>query len=153
MNKLGILRAIHPVEGGSTMKFHIGDRVEIEGHDEGLQGSYCSGTLIDILRGNGDYRIKYDNLHKNENSNSCYNLPDLVDIYENDGWWSGTISGKNGCKYYVYFLRHEVEKAYKLHDFRVHHDKVYTGRIKNTEKLNASSDAGASSSKPRPKHR
>ncbi|KAI5659664.1 hypothetical protein M9H77_28457 [Catharanthus roseus] len=101
------------------MKFRIGDRVEVEGHDKGLQGSYFSETF----------------LHKNENSSK--KLKEYVDP---SFVCPEPLLIQDKC----YNLHeHKIEKAYKLHDLRVHHEH---------EKFNASSRASASSSKPRPKH-
>ncbi|KAI5682712.1 hypothetical protein M9H77_03940 [Catharanthus roseus] len=128
------------------MKFCIGDRVEVEGYDESLQGSYFSSMLIGISRGKGNCRIKYDSLHEDENSSK--KLKEYVDPF--------FVCPKPPLIQDSFYNLHEleVEKAYKFHDLRVHHkweDKK--GRIKNFEKFNASSRASASSSKPCPKHR
>ncbi|KAI5649324.1 hypothetical protein M9H77_35329 [Catharanthus roseus] len=118
------------------MKFHIGDRVEVEGYDKGLQESYFSGMVIHISRENGDYRIKYDNLHKNENSSK--KLKEYVDPF-----------------FVLPKLPLIQDPCYSLHkqNGRWVPCKVHKERIKNTKKFNASSSAGASSSKPRPNHR
>ncbi|KAI5674120.1 hypothetical protein M9H77_14484 [Catharanthus roseus] len=169
----------------SKMKFSIGDRVEVQGYEDGLQRSYFSGTIIESRHGNDDYLVEYDNLLENENSSKklkervnpffvrpepplmqddFYKVHEWVDAYENDGWWFGTISRIKGSDYYVYFLMHEVEKAYKLRDLRVHHEwkddigcwvpcKVYNEKKKTAEKCKVSSSPGASSSKARPKNR
>lgn len=36
----------------SRIKFRVGDRVEVEGHEEGFQGSYFSDMVIQISKGN-----------------------------------------------------------------------------------------------------
>ncbi|KAM3232332.1 hypothetical protein BC332_16806 [Capsicum chinense] len=36
-------------------------------------------------------------------SENNFRLYDMVDVYANDGWWFGFISGKAGQEYYVYF--------------------------------------------------
>ncbi|KAI5672563.1 hypothetical protein M9H77_12927 [Catharanthus roseus] len=117
------------------MKFCIGDRVEVEGHDQSLQGSYFASTLIDISRENSDYQIKYDNLHKNKNSSK--KLKEYVDRFFVR---PEPPLIQDPC----YNLHeHEVEKAYKLHDLRVHYEwEEEMGQC-----------TGASSCKPRPKHR
>ncbi|KAI5674748.1 hypothetical protein M9H77_15112 [Catharanthus roseus] len=170
---------------GSKLKFCVGDRVEMQGYEDGYQGSYFSGTIIETSDTNDECVIKYDNLLEDEDSNKklrervetffvrpeppfiqddFYNVHEWVDAYENDAWWFGTITRKKGSDYYVYFLRHEVEKAYKLRDLRVHHEwdydiggwvtcKVYNEKKKAAEKCKVSSSPGASSSKARPKNR
>ncbi|TMW82619.1 hypothetical protein EJD97_005518 [Solanum chilense] len=51
---------------------------------------------------------------------SGFRLYDMVDVFANDGWWFGFISGKIGEEYYVYFPTTADNIAY--HVLRFHQE-------------------------------
>ncbi|XP_055826401.1 protein AGENET DOMAIN (AGD)-CONTAINING P1-like [Solanum dulcamara] len=54
-----------------------------------------------------------------ENDFYLYNM---VDLFANDGWWLGLISGKIGQKYYVYFPTIEDNIEYPSDVLRFHQE-------------------------------
>ncbi|KAF3680043.1 putative coiled-coil domain-containing protein 12-like [Capsicum annuum] len=91
-----------------------------------LIGSYCTVTIVSSV-GNYQYRDKYKTLLPDDEfaaledvvigaevrpvspdqheimSEINFRLYDMVDVFANDRWWFGFISGKVGQEYYVYF--------------------------------------------------
>ncbi|KAE8654325.1 putative Plant Tudor-like protein [Hibiscus syriacus] len=49
-----------------------------------------------------------------------FNHLERVDAFDNDGWWVGTFSGKQGLKYWVYFETTGDELAYGASRLRNH---------------------------------
>nr|GEW34717.1 hypothetical protein [Tanacetum cinerariifolium] len=125
------------------MPFQRGDRVEILSNEEGFEGSYYPANIITWLV-KEDYIIQYKTLVDESGFKPVrevvpadqirplppkvlvkgFSLGDEVDAYDNDGWWSGKISGKTGSEYLVYFEGSEEENAYPLTLLRVHQEWV-----------------------------
>ncbi|KAG5602531.1 hypothetical protein H5410_033901 [Solanum commersonii] len=60
--------------------------------------------------------------HQDETmSENGFRLYDMVDVFANDGWWFGFISGKIGEEYYVYFPTTADNIAYTRHVLRFSH--------------------------------
>ena len=55
-------------------------------------------------------------------SESGFRLYDMVDVFANDGWWFGFISGKIGEEYYVYFPTTADNIAYPRDVLRFHQE-------------------------------
>ncbi|KVI08697.1 DUF724 domain-containing protein 3-like [Cynara cardunculus var. scolymus] len=127
----------------TTMAFERGDRVEILSEEEGFVGSYFTANIITWLM-DEEYIVQYRTLLKDDGSGPLrevvsadqiqplppeipatgFSLADVVDAYDKDGWWVGTISGKKGSNYFVYFESTEEENAYPLRLLRIHQDWV-----------------------------
>uniref|UniRef100_M1CKQ9 RNA binding protein n=1 Tax=Solanum tuberosum TaxID=4113 RepID=M1CKQ9_SOLTU len=61
--------------------------------------------------------------HQDETmSENGFRLYDMVDVFANDGWWFGFISGKIGEEYYVYFPTTADNIAYPRHVLRFHQE-------------------------------
>ena len=112
-----------------------GDEVEVCSKQVGFVGSYYAATVINNY-GNQSYAVRYKNLVSEDDesqplieivsadevrpmphtvSASGFSLYDGVDAYDNDGWWVGTISGKQDSDhYYVFFDTYGVEILYPL---------------------------------------
>ncbi|KAK7857476.1 duf724 domain-containing protein 3 [Quercus suber] len=87
-----------------------------EGNQVGFVGSYYVATVI-TNKGNHSYVVHYRNLPLTEIvaadelrpmppkvSATRFSLYDAIDAYDNDGWWVGTISEKQGSNYYYVFF-------------------------------------------------
>ncbi|KAK7255955.1 hypothetical protein RIF29_29401 [Crotalaria pallida] len=54
-----------------------------------------------------------------------FSLHQKVDAFDNDGWWVGEITGRNGNGYHVYFASsNNEENVYPRDKIRVHHEWV-----------------------------
>ncbi|KAL4397190.1 protein AGENET DOMAIN (AGD)-CONTAINING P1-like [Arachis hypogaea] len=54
-----------------------------------------------------------------------FSLDQAVDAFDNNGWWSGEITGRLGPHhYYVYFRTSNEEIAYPSNKIKVHHEWV-----------------------------
>lgn len=127
------------------MEFRRGDKIEVCSKEEGFVGSYYEATVVSQLR-KDLYVVQYKNLLEDNNESeplvetvragevrpvppqilaSEFGLRDVVDAFDNDGWWVGTISGKNGSDdYFVFFETTGDEIAYPVSRLRVHLDWV-----------------------------
>ncbi|KAL3366851.1 hypothetical protein AABB24_011520 [Solanum stoloniferum] len=109
-----------------TKEYEKGDEVEVASQELGFIGSYYAETII-CSTGDDYYRIKYKTLLTDDESEPLedvfsaakfrpvppnldetmsengFRLYDMVDVFDNDGWWFGFISAKVGDEYYVYF--------------------------------------------------
>ncbi|KAL2483431.1 Plant Tudor-like protein [Forsythia ovata] len=131
------------MSAGETMKFKRGDRVEIASNEEGFVGSYYEATVVtELVR--KEYIVQYLTLLKDDMSGPLrevvtaaevrppppeipatgFNLYDLVDAFDNDGWWVGKITGRIGSKFCVYFDSTKDEIAYEFERLRVHQDWI-----------------------------
>ncbi|KAI3457138.1 hypothetical protein Pfo_013801 [Paulownia fortunei] len=125
------------------MRFHRGDLVEVASAEEGFVGSYYEATVVtDLVR--GEYIVQYRTLIKDDLSGplrevvssvevrprppevmaAVFRMYDVVDAFDNDGWWVGKITGRVGDKYYVFFETTGDEIAYAKDRIRVHQDWV-----------------------------
>ncbi|KAI3722949.1 hypothetical protein L2E82_34179 [Cichorium intybus] len=127
----------------TTMAFQRGDRVEISSKEKGFEGSYYTANVIARLF-KEEYIIQYRTLMKEDgfgplrevvSADQIQPLPpevpatrfsagDVVDAYEKDGWWVGTISGKMGSNYFVYFENTNEEIVLPLGLLRIHQNWV-----------------------------
>nr|XP_016496993.1 PREDICTED: uncharacterized protein LOC107815863 [Nicotiana tabacum] len=125
--------------------FQKGDEVEIASHEYGFIGSYYTATIVSFV-GDYHYKVKYKTLLTDDNSapleeivtvgevrptppEKQENLPennfclyDMVDAFDNDGWWFGFITGKIGGNYYVYFPTTADKVAYPPEVLRFHQE-------------------------------
>ncbi|XP_038711192.1 protein AGENET DOMAIN (AGD)-CONTAINING P1 [Tripterygium wilfordii] len=123
------------------MAFYRGDKVEVCSKEEGFVGSFYEAKILrkeDI----NSYSVQYRNLVTEEDSSiqliekvsagevrpkpprapmpTKLCLHDVVDAFDNDGWWVGRITGKKGTDYYVFFDSTGDEIAYPIHRLRFH---------------------------------
>ncbi|KAL2483426.1 Plant Tudor-like protein [Forsythia ovata] len=140
----------------TTMKFKRRDRVEIASNEEGFVGSYYEAMVVtELLR--EEYIVQYITLLKDNMSEPLrevvfaaevrpnppdisvtgFKLYDLVDAFDNDGWWVRKITGKVGNKYFVYFeCSSKDEFAYDFERLRVHQDWVNGNWVLHENPLN-----------------
>ncbi|XP_030478650.1 protein AGENET DOMAIN (AGD)-CONTAINING P1 [Cannabis sativa] len=125
-----------------------GDLVEVCSKESGFVGSYYEASIVSQLR-KDLFVVMYKNLVEGvvntqplvetvrldelrpvpppapENDEKEYGYLDLVDAWDNDGWWVGRISGrKENGDYFVYFEICGDEIAYPVSRLRVHLDWV-----------------------------
>ncbi|XVE76355.1 hypothetical protein DITRI_Ditri12bG0165500 [Diplodiscus trichospermus] len=122
--------------------FLKGDEVEVCSKEEGFLGSYFEATVISQLNNNTLYKVRYKNLVEEEDqtmplvqivsADEVRPLPPRIVREEanrvfsylyaldNDGWWVGNITGKQGSKYWVYFDTSGDEIAYPVSQLRNH---------------------------------
>ncbi|KAI3802700.1 hypothetical protein L1987_30841 [Smallanthus sonchifolius] len=123
------------------MAFQRGDQVEVLNKEEGFEGSYFPAYIIPRIS-NKEYIVQYKTLVQGDGSGPLrevfstdkirpkpwdivatdFCLSEVVDAYDNDGWWVGKIIRKMGSKYLVYFKSSSEKKAYPLHWLRVHQE-------------------------------
>ncbi|XP_061371243.1 protein AGENET DOMAIN (AGD)-CONTAINING P1-like [Gastrolobium bilobum] len=125
--------------------FCRGKKVEVCSKEDGFVGSYYEATLVSHLP-NGLCVVRYTNLLEDDESQpltetlyqkelrplpprvqgSAFSLYQKVDVFDNDGWWVGEITGRriSDSHYYVYFTTTNEEIAYPYSQIRVHHDWV-----------------------------
>ncbi|KAL2483424.1 Plant Tudor-like protein [Forsythia ovata] len=131
------------MSGGKKLKFQRGDQVEIASKEEGFVGSYYEARVVTELA-RKEYIVQYLTLVKDDMSEPLrevvtadevrppppempvtgFRLYDLVDAFDNDGWWVGKITGRIGNKYFVYFDSSKDELAYDFELLRMHQDLV-----------------------------
>ncbi|WMV35534.1 hypothetical protein MTR67_028919 [Solanum verrucosum] len=124
-----------------TKLFQKDDEVEVASHEIGFIGSYYEATIVSIEAAY-HYKIKYKTLLTDDKSapleelvtigevrpvppyqletmsGNTFRLYDKVDVFSNDGWWFGFISGIIGEEYYVYFPTTGDNIAYPSHALR-----------------------------------
>ncbi|CAN4099224.1 unnamed protein product [Withania somnifera] len=128
-----------------TKEFQKGDEVEVASQEYGFIGSYYTASVISSI-GAYHYRVKYKTLLSDDKSapleeivtvsevrpvppdqhetmlENNFRLYDMVDVFANDGWWFGFISGKVGQDYYVYFPTTGDNIAYPCDVLRFHQE-------------------------------
>ncbi|PHT46341.1 hypothetical protein CQW23_15499 [Capsicum baccatum] len=128
-----------------TREFQKGDQVEVASQEYGFIGSYYRATIVSSV-GPYHYKVKYNTLLTDDNSAPLEEIVtaaevrpvppdqhetlsengfcryDMVDVFANDGWWFGFISGKVGQEYYVYFPTTGDNIAYPSHVLRYHQE-------------------------------
>lgn len=134
------------------MAFGRDEEVEVCSKEEGFWGSYYAAKVVSYLQGNDLYVVEYKDLvDENDQSRlliesvpanevrpvppkivaSGFRYLDMVDAFDNDGWWVGKISaikyGGSGSEddenyYYVFFETTGDEIAYPLSRLRGHLD-------------------------------
>ncbi|KAK5770170.1 hypothetical protein PVK06_046320 [Gossypium arboreum] len=110
--------------------FFQGDKVEVCSKEEGFLGSYYQAKILSPLNDNTLYRVQYKNLVEEEDqtrplveivsADEVFHYLDSVDAFDNDGWWVGKITGRQGSKYWVYFETTRDEIAYPVSRLRHH---------------------------------
>ncbi|KAL4654430.1 hypothetical protein ACB092_01G377600 [Castanea dentata] len=125
------------------MAFLRGDEVEGCSKQVGFVGSYYAATVINNY-GNKSYAVQYKNLVTEDKSHPLIEivsadevrpLPpkvsatwfasfDVVDAFDNDGWWVGKVSGRQGFDYFVFFDTYGVEIPYPTSRLRPHFEWV-----------------------------
>ncbi|OVA13635.1 Agenet-like domain [Macleaya cordata] len=126
-------------------KFLPGDSVEVSSKEEGFLGSYYEATIIKpVVVGNKNkYLVEYKTLLTDDEKMflrdivdateirpsppiipvSEFHLFDQVDVFANDGWWVGRITGKKLSNYQVYFDRSTGETiGYRFSQLRIHQE-------------------------------
>lgn len=120
------------------MAFEKGDSVEIHSKVEGFEGSYFAATILMPLP-EKKYLVQYKTLVTDDwkdmlqevvdvreirptppEVSSGFLVGDVVDVYDNEGWWIGKITGRSHSHYYVYFDYTDEEIGYRFSDVRVH---------------------------------
>ncbi|OVA08047.1 Agenet-like domain [Macleaya cordata] len=123
-------------------KFRPGDLVEISSKEDGFVGSYYEAIIIEPV-GNNKYLVEYRTLVTDDHKMflreivdaaeirpsppkfrvSDFRAYDQVDVYANDGWWTGRIVGRNLSNYDVYFYKSSWETiGYKFSELSVHQE-------------------------------
>ncbi|KAL5697391.1 hypothetical protein ACHQM5_003937 [Ranunculus cassubicifolius] len=125
------------------MRFKKGDSVEISIKEAGFLGSYFVAKVLSRIQ-DGVYLIEYKTLLNDAETHllrdivdgvnvrplppeipvSEFSLYDKVDVYDNDGWWEGIVTGRKGLMYHVYFESTREEIAYPMFRLRIHQDWV-----------------------------
>ncbi|GMN35958.1 hypothetical protein TIFTF001_042327 [Ficus carica] len=127
------------------MEFVRGDKIEVCIKEEGFLGSYYEATVVSQLP-KGLYVVQYKELFEESNESEPlvetvrdrevrpvppqipaaeFRFLDVVDAFDNDGWWVGKISGKKSSDhYYVFFEITSDEIAYPVSRLRAHLDWV-----------------------------
>ena len=131
------------------MEFQRGDKVEVCSQQQGFVGSYYAATVINQLD-NNSYEVRYKRLVEEDGTTPLKEVvqgdeirlrPPIklskmavdslamyeeVDAFDNDGWWVGNITGKQGLSYYyVYFdFPYCVEEIYHVSNLRIHQEWV-----------------------------
>ncbi|KAH6780663.1 hypothetical protein C2S52_011900 [Perilla frutescens var. hirtella] len=130
-----------PLQRLQPRRFRRGDLVEVASVQEGFVGSYYEGTVVADLVKDG-YVVQYRTLLKEDLSGPLrevattaevrprpppvmaedFRLHDLVDAFDNDGWWWGRITGRNRDGYAVFFETTGDEIVYPKNRLRIHHE-------------------------------
>ncbi|KAK4255597.1 hypothetical protein QN277_008577 [Acacia crassicarpa] len=119
--------------------------VEVSVKEDGFHGSYFEAKVVSQLD-NGFYVVKYETLLDDYNESQFltetvypkelrplppvisvrrFSVNQKVDAFDNDGWWLGVITGKDGPgRYLVYFASTDQEIAYPVSQIRVHQDWI-----------------------------
>ncbi|KAL4555050.1 hypothetical protein LXL04_037661 [Taraxacum kok-saghyz] len=129
------------------MSFEIGETVEVIDNEDGMEGSYFRGQVID--RSPGRRTIRYHTLLADDGSPleevisvrslrpppptvlARFHLGDMVDVWHNDVWWVGRYVRREGPKYTVFF----ENKAPKINMFPIQeHNFVFIKSGRNWRK-------------------
>ncbi|KAF6169992.1 hypothetical protein GIB67_034384 [Kingdonia uniflora] len=93
--------------------FRAGDQVEVQIEEDGFRGSYYEATVVAPMENRG-YYIEYKTLLTDDQKRllredvdetdirpvppeikvSCFAPLDIVDAFDNDGWWVGKITAR-----------------------------------------------------------
>nr|GMC52991.1 DUF724 domain-containing protein 3 [Ipomoea batatas] len=138
-----------------TVGFRIGDAVEVASNDEGFEGSYYEATVVGQLTTGNVYIVQYKNLMTDDFSapltenvplaqilpqppqvqSTFFNMYQVVDAFDNDGWWVGQITGEYRNRYYVYFENFGEEILYHRDNIRIHQDWVQQSWVPNETRI------------------
>ncbi|PIA42222.1 hypothetical protein AQUCO_02100238v1 [Aquilegia coerulea] len=123
-------------------KFKRGDSVEISIKEDGFYGSYYVANVLSHLNDH-EYIIEYKTLLNDDATKLLKDIVDVenvrplppqisvssgfllheeVDVYDNEGWWVGNVTGRNGLMYNVYFASTNEEIAYPSYRLRLHQE-------------------------------
>lgn len=118
--------------------------MEIISNEDGFQGSFYEAIVISKVSDN-DYIVQYNTLMKEDFSGPLrafisgddirpvpeettpengFQIKQIVDVYHNEGWWTGEIIGKVGKKYRVRFDHPKDRGVYSPSQIRVHGDWI-----------------------------
>nr|GLL41906.1 uncharacterized protein LOC109185225 [Ipomoea trifida] len=120
-----------------TVGFRIGDAVEVTSNEEGFVGSYYEATIVGQLTTGDAYVVEYKNLVTDDFSapltenvplvqirpqplqvqSTFFDMYQVVDAFDNDGWWVGQITGEYRNSYYVYFEHYGKRVCYGVGAF------------------------------------
>ncbi|XP_050223493.1 protein AGENET DOMAIN (AGD)-CONTAINING P1 [Mercurialis annua] len=136
---------VNDIEAETEEGFSKGMEVEISSDEEGFQGAWFAGTIVEAV-GKNKYLIEYKNLRTDDdtgflreeiitgNIRPCppetvmlerFKYLDEVDALYNDGWWVGVISKVLGDeKYIVYFRDNNEELTFRHSELRLHQDWI-----------------------------
>ena len=126
--------------------FREGDKVEVCSREEGFLGSYYEATVLCHLD-TGHYVVQYKTLLQDDDvskplvetlyprdlrpsppkvhARGEFTPYQIVDAFDNDGWWVGEITGRRAAHHYcVYFHTTNEEIAYPSSKIRAHHEWV-----------------------------
>lgn len=132
-----------PLRRLQPARFRRSDQVEVASEQEGFVGSYYEATIVADLVEHG-YVVQYRTLVKDDFSaplrevaaaaevrprppaifTGGYRAGDVVDAFDNDGWWWGRITGRRNDDYVVFFETTRDEIAYSKDRIRVHQDWI-----------------------------
>ncbi|KAL4564386.1 hypothetical protein LXL04_028450 [Taraxacum kok-saghyz] len=125
---VAILAVVSPLTSHNHMSFEIGESVEVIGNEDGMEGSYFKGNVID--RSPGSRTIRYDTLIAHDGSPleevisirrlrphpptmlAGYHVGDMVDTWHNEGWWVGRYVRREGENYTVFFENEAPENQH-----------------------------------------
>ncbi|KAM7498629.1 hypothetical protein LguiA_023043 [Lonicera macranthoides] len=126
----------------NIMEISAGDRVEICCNEDGLWGSYFEAKIVQRYR-KDNYLVEYVNLVTDNDETKKlrevveasairpvppktrvaeYELLDVVDVNDLDGWWVGRVTGRDKYNYHVYFEGWGEEFPYPEHKLRAHQE-------------------------------
>lgn len=123
-------------------RFRRGDLVEVASKQEGFVGSYYEATVVADLGGSRGYLVQYRTLLEDDMSAPLrevaeddevrprpppdeaeeYMLYEVVDVFDNEGWWWGWIAGRSGDGYTVVFETTRDEIFYHRNLLRTHRE-------------------------------
>ncbi|XP_076931066.1 protein AGENET DOMAIN (AGD)-CONTAINING P1-like [Bidens hawaiensis] len=123
------------------MGFQRGDGVEIVKKGDGFKGSYYPANIISRISSN-DYIVQYRTLVESDHSGPLreilstdeirpqpreflvtdFRLSEVVDAYDNDGWWVGKIIKKMESEYLVHFEKLGEKTVFPLSLLRLHQE-------------------------------
>ncbi|KAL4590701.1 hypothetical protein LXL04_003642 [Taraxacum kok-saghyz] len=134
------ITGLHQIVSNTKVKYPVATRVEIKGHEDGFLWSYYAARVL--RHGNDKYLVKYEELiddhgEKVEDWIAIQHIRpyppkvpyivdegDDVDVFDNDGWWRGTVILARPTDVMVYFdymkKKNERQKLYKRVDVRIH---------------------------------
>lgn len=138
------------------MRFLPGQEVEIASKEEGFLGSFYTATIVTYIE-NGFYLAQYKELLKEDESGPLrevirgedirptppaksfpiaagFAVLDRVDVLYNDGWWTGTITGKEGSRFIVHFENSGEELSFSDSEMRMHLEWVNRNWIATTRR-------------------
>ncbi|KAF8010172.1 hypothetical protein BT93_J0963 [Corymbia citriodora subsp. variegata] len=138
------------------MRFLPGQEVEIASKEEGFLGSYYVATIVTYIE-NEFYLVQYKELLMEDESGPLrevvrgedirptppaksfpttarFAMPDRVDAFYNDGWWTGRITGKEGSSYIVHFENSGERLTFSDSELRMHLEWINGNWIATTRR-------------------